>query len=120
MPESLSEPLSELELEASLSEMPELVLELSEAIRPLSQRARSLEGVFRRDRTVTVKSSLDLALLLLPLVLLLQERKRHYDKPKNSSPFSINFKRMVSCGKLVEYYSNAGFFWPFVATVAQT
>lgn len=70
MPESLSEPLSELELEASLSEIPELVLELSEAIRPLSQRARSLEGVFRRDRTVTVKSSLDLALLLLPLVLL--------------------------------------------------
>ena len=94
MPESLSEPLSELELEASLSEMPELVLELSEAIRPLSQRARSLEGVFRRDRTVTVKSSLDLALLLLPLVLLLQD------------PISINFKRMVSGGKLVEYYNN--------------
>ena len=106
MPESLSEPLSELELEASLSEMPELVLELSEAIRPLSQRARSLEGVFRRDRTVTVKSSLDLALLLLPLVLLLQEMKRHYDKPKNSYPISINFKRMVSGGKLVEYHSN--------------
>ena len=105
MPESLSEPLSELELEASLSEMPELVLELSEAIRPLSQRARSLEGVFRRDRTVTVKSSLDLALLLLPLVLLLQEMKRHYDKPKNSYPISINLKRMVSGGKLVEYHS---------------
>ena len=99
MPESLSEPLSELELEASLSEIPELVLELSEAIRPLSQRARSLEGVFRRDRTVTVKSSLDLALLLLPLVLLLQEMKRHYDKKKNSSPISINLKRMVSGGK---------------------